>query len=36
MAHRRNVVEETCRELLDGFTGGDFMTEVAYPFPAAS
>ncbi|PWK81012.1 AMP-binding enzyme [Lentzea atacamensis] len=36
MAHRRYVVEETCRELLDGFTGGDSMTEVACPFPARS
>ncbi|MGW4207568.1 cytochrome P450 [Lentzea sp. NPDC004789] len=33
-ARRRHAVEETCRELLDGFTGGDFLTEVAYPFPA--
>ena len=34
MEHRRAVVEQTCRELLDAFTGGDFMTEVAYPFPS--
>lgn len=34
MEQRRAVVEETCRELLDGFTGGDFLTQVAYPFPA--
>jgi cytochrome P450/predicted NAD/FAD-binding protein/acyl carrier protein len=34
MEHRRSVVEATCRELLDGFTGGDFLAEVAYPFPA--
>ncbi|MEU0881619.1 cytochrome P450 [Lentzea sp. NPDC005914] len=31
---RRTEVERTCRELLDGFTGGDFLAEVAYPFPA--
>ncbi|MFS8104773.1 cytochrome P450 [Lentzea alba] len=34
MEHRRSEVESTCRELLDGFTGGDFLAEVAYPFPA--
>ncbi|MET9631055.1 cytochrome P450 [Lentzea sp. NPDC006480] len=34
MEQRRSQVENTCRELLDGFTGGDFLTEVAYPFPA--
>lgn len=34
MEQRRTVVEKTCRELLDGFTGGDFLAEVAYPFPA--
>ncbi|GGU33520.1 cytochrome P450 [Lentzea flava] len=34
MAHRRAVVEQTCSDLLDDFTGGDFLAEVAYPFPA--
>ncbi len=34
MEQRRTTVEATCRELLDGFTGGDFLAEVAYPFPA--
>lgn len=34
MEHRRSVVEDTCRDLLDGFSGGDFLAEVAYPFPA--
>jgi cytochrome P450 len=34
MEQRRTEVEDTCRELLDGFTGGDFLAEVAYPFPS--
>ncbi|NKE61874.1 cytochrome P450 [Lentzea sp. PSKA42] len=34
MEHRRAIVEATCRSLLDDFTGGDFLAEVAYPFPA--
>lgn len=34
MEHRRTIVEQTCSELLDNFTGGDFLAEVAYPFPA--
>ncbi|TWP50897.1 cytochrome P450 [Lentzea tibetensis] len=34
MRQRHDVVERTCAELLDDFRGGDFMTQVAYPFPS--
>ncbi len=34
MEDKRLIVEQTCAELLDAYSGGDFMSQVAYVFPA--